>query len=85
MSAPVTSLYQGDISDRRLVSRVFGDHPDIECTIHMAGRVVVSESVAHPYEYYRDNVSKTLELFGELVRLGRPRVLFSSSASVYAP
>ena len=37
-----------------------------------------------PYEYYRDNVAKSLELFDQLVRLGRPRVVFSSSASVYA-
>jgi UDP-glucose 4-epimerase len=40
--------------------------------------------VALPYEYYRDNVAKSLELFDQLERLGRPRVLFSSSASLYA-
>ncbi len=36
-----------------------------------------------PYAYHRDNVAKSLELFDELVRLGKPRVIFSSSASVY--
>jgi UDP-glucose 4-epimerase len=40
--------------------------------------------VEKPYEYYRDNVSKSLELFDQLVALGKPRVLFSSSASLYA-
>ena len=50
----------------------------------MAARVVVGESVAMPYEYYRDNVAKSLELFDQLQRLGKPRVVFSSSASVYA-
>jgi UDP-glucose 4-epimerase len=50
----------------------------------MAARIVVPESVAQPYEYYRDNVAKSLELFDELVALGKPRVLFSSSASLYA-
>jgi len=44
----------------------------------------VPESVEKPYEYYRDNVAKSMELFDELVRLGKPRVLFSSSASLYA-
>ena len=34
-------------------------------------------------QYYRDNVAKSLELFDQLVALGRPRVLFSSSASLY--
>ena len=76
-------FYRGDIADRNLLSRIFTDHSDIECTVHMAARVVVAESVAMPYEYYRDNVVKSLELFDELVRLGRPRVVFSSSASVY--
>ncbi len=50
----------------------------------MAARIVVPESVAQPYEYYRDNVAKSLELFDQLEQLGKPRVLFSSSASLYA-
>ncbi len=77
-------FYQGDIADRGLLQRIAADHADIDCTIHMAARIVVPESVAQPYLYYRDNVAKSLELFDELVRLGKPRVLFSSSASVYA-
>ncbi len=77
-------FYEGDIADRDLLARVFEEHPDIECTIHMAARIIVPESVEQPYEYYRDNVAKSLELFDQLVELGRPRVLFSSSASLYA-
>jgi UDP-glucose 4-epimerase len=77
-------FYQGNIADRELIQKIISDHPDIECTIHMAARVIVPESVALPYEYYRDNVAKSLELFDELVRLDRPRIIFSSSASVYA-
>jgi UDP-glucose 4-epimerase len=77
-------FYEGDIADRDLLTRVFTEHPDIECTIHMAARIIVPESVEQPYEYYRDNVAKSLELFDQLVKLGKPRVLFSSSASLYA-
>jgi UDP-glucose 4-epimerase len=77
-------FYEGDIADRDLVTRVVEEHPDIECTIHMAARIIVPESVEHPYEYYRDNVAKSLELFDQLQSLGRGRVLFSSSASLYA-
>lgn len=77
-------FYEGDIADRALVGRVFEEHPDIEATIHMAARIVVPESVERPYEYYRDNVAKSLELFDQLVTVGHPRVLFSSSASLYA-
>ncbi len=76
-------FYEGDIADRDLLARVMAEHPDIECTIHMAARIVVPESVEKPYEYYRDNVAKSLELFDQLVNLGKPRVVFSSSASLY--
>jgi UDP-glucose 4-epimerase len=77
-------FYNGDIADRGLVARIVEEHPDIDATIHMAARIVVPESVEKPYEYYRDNVAKSLELFDTLVGLGKPRVLFSSSASLYA-
>jgi len=78
------TFYEGDIADRALLRRIVAEHPDIDATIHMAARIVVPESVEKPYEYYRDNVAKSLELFDELVALGKPRVLFSSSASLYA-
>jgi UDP-glucose 4-epimerase len=78
-------FYEGDICDRDLVSRIVAEHPDLDATIHMAARIVVPESVEQPYVYYRDNVAKSLELFDQLTILGKPRVLFSSSASLYAP
>jgi len=77
-------FYEGDIADRALLGRIAEEHPDLHATIHMAARIVVPESVEKPYEYYRDNVAKSLELFDELTALGLPRVLFSSSASLYA-
>ena len=77
-------FYEGDIGDRDLVRRIVDEHPDLDATIHMAARIVVPESVEKPYEYYRDNVSKSLELFDQLVALGKPRIVFSSSASLYA-
>ncbi|SDS92546.1 UDP-glucose 4-epimerase GalE [Microlunatus soli] len=79
------AFYHGDIADCDLLRRVFNDHPDIQATIHMAARIVVPESVAEPSAYYRDNVAKSLTLFDQLVELGKPNVLFSSSASLYAP
>ena len=77
-------FYEGDIADRSLLQRIAQEHPDIDATMHMAARIVVPESVEKPYEYYRDNVAKSLEMFDELDRLGLSRVLFSSSASLYA-
>jgi UDP-glucose 4-epimerase len=77
-------FYEGDVGDRSLIRRIVDEHPDLDATIHMAARIVVPESVEKPYEYYKDNVAKSLELFDELNAVGKPRVLFSSSASLYA-
>lgn len=77
-------FYEGDIADRELLARIVAEHPDLDATIHMAARIVVPESVELPYQYYRDNVAKSLELFDQLTALGKPRLLFSSTASLYA-
>lgn len=79
------AFYAADIADRATLRRIVAEHPDIACTIHCAARIVVPESVEQPYAYYRDNVAKSLELFDELLELGKPRVVFSSSGSLYAP
>jgi UDP-glucose 4-epimerase len=76
-------FYEGDIADRELLKRIVADHPDLYATIHCAALIVVPESVEKPYLYYVENVCKSLELFRTLEELGHPRVVFSSSASIY--
>ncbi|MFJ9608631.1 UDP-glucose 4-epimerase GalE [Kitasatospora sp. NPDC101176] len=78
-------FYRGDIADAALLERIFTEHPDIDATVHCAARIVVPESVAKPLYYYRENVAKTVELLEALQRHGCTRVVFSSSASIYAP
>jgi UDP-glucose 4-epimerase len=77
------AFYRGDVGDRDLLRRVYAEHPDIACVIHCAALIVVPDSMERPYEYYRENVSKSLELFHEVAGTASPRVIFSSSASVY--
>ncbi len=77
--------YVGDVADRSLVRRILRRHPGIEVAIHCAARVVVPESVARPAAYYRTNVVGTLDLVETLADNGVDRVVFSSSASIYAP
>ncbi|MFC8722934.1 UDP-glucose 4-epimerase GalE [Kitasatospora sp. NPDC057198] len=79
------AFYQGDIADHQLLDRVFAEHPDIHAVVHCAAKIVVPKSVAAPLHYYRENVGKTIELLEALQRNGCTRVVFSSSASVYAP
>ncbi|NPV75227.1 MAG: UDP-glucose 4-epimerase GalE [Anaerolineae bacterium] len=76
-------FYQADIADADAVKQIFQDHPDICATIHCAALIVVPESTTMPYEYYSDNVAKSLELFNTLKNLGYGKVVFSSSASIY--
>lgn len=78
-------FYQGDIADGPLINRIFTEHPGIDATLHCAAKIVVPESVAQPLAYYRENVAKTVDLLESLQRNGCQRVLFSSSASIYAP
>jgi len=76
-------FYQNDIADTQALETIFREHPDIHATVHCAALIIVPESTAKPYEYYHENVAKSLELFRTLNRLGYKRVVFSSSASVY--
>jgi len=77
------AFYQGDIADQRLVQKVLVEHPDIFAVIHCAALIVVPESTEKPYDYYRENVAKSLELFKALKEGGIQRLVFSSSASIY--
>lgn len=78
------NLYVGDIADHAVLDRLLADHPDIDAVVHCAARVVVPESVADPLGYYDSNVGKTIVLLQRLRDAGVQRVVFSSSASVYA-
>lgn len=77
-------FYKGDISDRNLLETIFKEHPDIRHAIHCAALIIVPESVDKPFEYYRENVAKSLSLFQILCNLGCKNLVFSSSASMYA-
>lgn len=76
-------FYQNDIADRNALEKIVREHPDIYATIHCAAYIIIPESTAEPYLYYRENVAKSVELFNNLRELGYPRVVFSSSASIY--
>lgn len=76
-------FYEGDIADSALVGRILNDHPDIKLVVHCAALIVVPESMEKPFEYYKENVSKSLEFFKTLSTHQMEGVVFSSSASIY--
>ena len=76
-------FYEGDIVDSDIIKKIKTEHPEIESCVHCAAFMVVPESVVSPYEYYTENVAKSIELFKSLNANGINKVLFSSSASIY--
>jgi UDP-glucose 4-epimerase len=78
------AFYAGDVGDAALLRRVFADHRDISAVVHCAASIVVPESVSEPLAYYRNNVAKTIDLVDVLRQVGCRRLVFSSSASIYA-
>ncbi|CCE04748.1 UDP-glucose 4-epimerase (UDP-galactose 4-epimerase) (Galactowaldenase) [Bradyrhizobium sp. STM 3843] len=75
-------LFIGDCSDENLVDGVISQH-GIDSIIHLAGSVVVPESVRDPLLYYRNNTMTTRSLLNVAVRRGVGRFVFSSTAAVY--
>jgi UDP-glucose 4-epimerase len=76
-------FYRGDISHKELLRQIFQEHPEITSAIHCAALIVVPESAENPYEYYTENVSKSVSFFKSLLDFGCNQVVFSSSASLY--
>jgi UDP-glucose 4-epimerase len=78
-------LYVGDIADRELLERVMHEHPGIAVIVHCAASTSVPESTEQPLEYWANNVAGTVNLLRNAVDLGVTRVVFSSTAAIYAP
>jgi UDP-glucose 4-epimerase len=81
LSAQV-QLFIGDAGDENLVGNILNRHR-IESIIHLAGSVVVSDSIRDPLEYYRNNSMTTRNLLSAAVKHGVGLFIFSSTAAVY--
>lgn len=55
----------------------------IAAVLHFAALKAVGESVQEPLRYYENNIGGTLSLLRVMTELGIPRLVFSSSATVY--
>ncbi|MGH3326198.1 MAG: UDP-glucose 4-epimerase GalE [Streptomycetales bacterium] len=55
----------------------------LDAVLHFAARSLVAESVREPGRYFHNNVSGTIALLDAMRAAGAPRVVFSSTASVY--
>ena len=76
------AFHEGDAGDPPKVGALIAEH-GVEAVIHLAGSVVVPESVVKPLEYYGNNTVASANLIRTCVAGGVKRFVFSSSAAVY--
>jgi len=82
-SVPGERLVVGDLAEREKLVGVLRER-GIEAVMHFAAWIAVGESVERPAEYYRNNVANTLVLLEAMREAGVGKIIFSSTAAVYA-
>lgn len=73
---------QGDFGDRELVKSILSQNK-IDAVVHFAALADVNDSVRNPGKYYKNNVSRMIDLLDVMVDCSVQYFVFSSSASVY--
>uniref|UniRef100_A0A6I8N640 UDP-glucose 4-epimerase n=1 Tax=Ornithorhynchus anatinus TaxID=9258 RepID=A0A6I8N640_ORNAN len=71
-----------DVLDGAALRGLFEKH-DFAAVIHFAGLKAVGESVQRPLDYYRVNLTGTIQLLETMQAHGVRKLVFSSSATVY--
>jgi len=73
-------LVVGDISDSKKAAEALSG---VDAVIHMAGLIVVPESVKDPVKYCQNNVLGTVKFLNSMRDAAVNKIIFSSSACVY--
>ena len=77
------TFYELDIRNKKWLTEIFTDHPDIEWVIHFAAKKSVSESCDKPFDYYGHNVIGSLILLRTMLEHNIKNIVFSSTAALY--
>ena len=72
----------GNILDKELIKKQL---QNVDIVIHLAGKKAVGESVIKPDFYYENNVIGSKMILEAMVEAGISKIIFSSTAVVYAP
>lgn len=75
-------LVQGDLADKSFLRDVVS-RGNFSSVFHFAANIIVPQSFVDPINHYHNNVVNTLNLLEVIARHHIPRLVFSSSASVY--
>ncbi len=83
ITGDVVKWHRVNILDAAAVAQVFAAH-DIAAVVHFAAKKAVGESVRLPLDYIEANCSGLVVLLKAMQEAGVWRLVFSSSATVYA-
>lgn len=83
ISGKTPEFHKIDIRNKSRLSTFFDKHLDISGVIHFAAFKAVGESVQKPLDYYENNVAALVYLLREMNKLNNPKLIFSSSCTVY--
>ncbi len=74
-------FHEGDLLDESFIKPILTE--GVEAVCHFAAFSLVSESVAEPLKYYRNNIQGAVSLVSAMKDAGVGHFLFSSTAAVY--
>lgn len=77
------AVVEGDISDTALLTETMA-RERIEAVIHMVGLIEVGLSATNPAAFFETNVGGSMSVVRAMIESGVKRLVFSSTAAVYA-
>jgi UDP-glucose 4-epimerase len=79
---PEATFVQGDLRERMVIDRLFGDH-EIAAVMHFASHTLVGESMQKPFLYLGDNVTCGTNLLQSMIEHDVRRFVLSSTANLF--
>ena len=79
---PAARTVRGNAGDRALVGKILA-REHVSAIMHFAASVSARDSARHPAQYYRNNLSATIDLADAAACAGVGTFIFSSTAAVY--
>lgn len=76
------TLVEGSIGDRDVLDLAFSGR-GVDVVMHLAASIEAPESCREPFSYFENNVIATHTLLQAMKEHSVPKIIFSSSASVY--
>lgn len=76
------SFYEGDLSDKNLLQKIFTDE-NIGPVVHLAAKAGVRPSLKNPTDYVKVNIESLVNLLDVMKEFDKKKFIFASSSSIY--